>query len=225
MTGSMTYYPVLMDIRDKPCLVVGGGAVGSRKAFGLLRAGARVRVVSPEMVPELQAAAGEHLAGVLDLKVRPFDPEDIQGMRLVFVATDNSGLNAEVRGACARANVLCNAAEGEDKGDFILPAVVSRGDLVMAVSTCGASPALARRIRKDLEAAFGPEYGELVKLLGRIRTRLLARGHDPAGHRRLLTALVEQDLAPMIAARDYTKIDEILGQVLGEGFSWHDLTA
>jgi precorrin-2 dehydrogenase/sirohydrochlorin ferrochelatase len=221
----MKYYPVLMDVSRKTCLVVGGGSVGSRKAVGLVRAGAKVRVVSPEMAPRLEAAVLEDPDGALELIKRPFEPKDIEGMGLVFAATDNVLLNAEVRETCARANVLCNAADGEDKGDFILPAVVARGDLLIAVSTCGASPALAKRLRKDLEEGFGPEYGELAGLLARVRKRLLARGHDPAGHKKILTALVEKDLAPMIAARDYSTLNEILYQVLGEGFSWDDLTA
>ena len=223
MKGSITYYPVLMNVRERSCLVVGGGAVGYRKAAGLLRAGARVRVVSPEMDSRLEQAARE--SSGLSLIRRPFLPEDLEGTSLVFAATNNSRVNARIRQAAAEANVLCNAAEGEDKGDFILPSVVVRGDLLIAISTCGASPALAKRLRKELEASFGPEYGALARLLAAVRKRLLARGRDPEGHRRLLTALVEKDLAPLIAAQDIATINEILCQVLGEGFSWEDLTA
>lgn len=221
----MKYYPVLMDVRGRTCLVVGGGAVGSRKALGLARAGAAVKVVSPKMAPELEAAAKTASAGTIELIVRPFDPRDLDGVSLVFAATNSKALNGQVRQAAARANVLCNAADGEDKGDFILPSVVARGDLLIAISTCGASPALAKRLRQDLEQEFGPEYGDLATLLASVRKQLLALGHDPAGHKQVLTALVEKDLAPLIAAREHSKINEILYQVLGDGFSWDTLLA
>ena len=217
----MRYYPVFMDVTDKTCLVVGGGSVGTRKALGLLKAGARVKVVSPAMTDPLLAAACE--SPMLELVVRPFEPGDMNGVSLVFAATDHQALNARVRTAAAEAGVLCNAADGEDKGDFILPSVVSRGDLLLAVSTCGASPALAKAIRKRLEQSFGPEYETLTRLLARVRQRLLEQGHDPAGHKQVLTTLVEQDLAPLLAVRDHAAVDQILFQVLGQGFSWDSL--
>ena len=219
----MRYYPIFMDVRDRACLVVGGGAVGTRKALGLIRAGARVRVVSPGMSAMLEAAETDPDQAV-ELVKRPFHPQDIDGMSLAFAATDNPGVNHEVRQAAARANVLCNAAQGQDKGDFILPSVVARGDLLIAVSTCGASPALAKRMRKELAQTFGPEYGDLAGLLAQVRRHLLDRGHDPAGHKKLLTALVDQDLAPLIACRDKARINEILRQILGDEFSWDGLT-
>ncbi len=211
-----------MDIRDKVCLVVGGGAVGTRKTLGLIRAGAKVRVVSPEISPQLEDAAVKDPDQAIELVKRPFQTQDLEGVSLAFAATDNPGVNAVVRQAAARANVMCNAAQGEDKGDFILPSVVARGDLLIAVSTCGASPALAKRMRKELAQAFGPEYGELATLLAGVRRHLLAQGHDPEGHKQLLTALVEQDLAPLIARRKTAEINDILRQFLGDGFSWDD---
>ena len=221
---AMKYYPVLMDVRDRACLVVGGGAVGTRKALGLARAGARVRVVSPEVSPKLVDAA-KKTDPAIELIKRPFQPSDLGGVSLAFAATNHSDINARVRQAAVRANVLCNAAEGEDKGDFILPSVVAREDLIIAVSTSGASPALAKRIRVQLEQAYGPEYGELAGLLAQVRRHLLDRGHDPAGHKQLLTDLVARDLAPLIARRDIPTINEIVTQVLGEEFSWEGLTA
>jgi len=211
----MDYYPIFLDIKDRRCLVAGGGAVGTRKAFGLARAGARVIVVSRGFSDELSNTPLD----TITLKKKDFQDSDLDGMSLAFAATDNLQLNARIRQAAQEKNVLCNIADGRDKGDFILPAVVDRGELLFAVSTCGASPALSRRLRMALETGFGPEYGTLATLLGRIRTILLEREHDPKGHRSIFCALLDADLAEMIAKGQTRQIDAVLAGVLGDGFS------
>lgn len=211
----MDYYPIFLDIKDRCCLVAGGGAVGTRKAFGLVRAGARVIVVSLGFSDELSNTP----FSAITLKEKEFEDSDLDGMSLVFAATDNMQLNARIRQAAQKKNVLCNIADGRDKGDFILPAVVDRGDLLFAVSTCGASPALSRRLRMELETRFGPEYGMLATLLGRIRAILLEREHDPKGHRKAFCALLDTNLPEMIAAGQTRQIDAVLARVLGDGFS------
>jgi precorrin-2 dehydrogenase/sirohydrochlorin ferrochelatase len=144
-------------------------------------------------------------------------------MSLAFAATDNMQLNARIRQAAQKKNILCNIADGRDKGDFILPAVVDRGDLLFAVSTCGTSPALSRRLRMAIEAQFGPEYGILAALLGRIRSILLEQGHDPKGHRKIFRALLDADLPEKIAAGRTRQIDAVLAKVLDDGFRLESL--
>jgi len=211
----MDYYPIFLDVKDRDCLVAGGGAVGTRKALGLARAGARVIVVSLGFSDELSNTPFP----AITLKKKEFEDSDLDGISLAFAATDNMQLNAGIRQAAQKKNILCNIADGRDKGDFILPAVVDRGDLLFAVSTCGASPALSRRLRMALEAGFGPEYGILAALLGRIRTILLERGHDPTGHRKIFCALLDADLPEKIAAGQTQQIDAVLTNVLDDGFS------
>ncbi len=211
----MDYYPIFLDVKDRCCLVVGGGAVGTRKAFGLARSGARVIVVSLGFSDELSNTP----FSAITLKKKEFEDSDLDGMSLVFAATDNMQLNAGIRQAAQKKNILCNIADGRDKGDFILPAVVDRGDLLFAVSTCGASPALSKNLRMALEARFGPEYGILAALLGRIRAILMERGHDPKGHRKMFCALLDADLPEKIAAGQTRQIDTVLAKVLGDGFS------
>jgi precorrin-2 dehydrogenase/sirohydrochlorin ferrochelatase len=155
----------------------------------------------------------------ITLKKKKFEDSDLDGMSLAFAATDNMQLNAGIRQAAQKKNILCNIADGRDKGDFILPAVVDRGDLLFAVSTCGASPALSKCLRMEIEARFGPEYGILAALLGRIRAILLERGHDPKGHRKIFCALLDADLPEKIAAGQTRQIDTVLAKVLGDGFS------
>lgn len=211
----MDYYPIFLDVKDRHCLVAGGGAVGTRKALGLARAGARVIVVSLGFSDELSNTE----LSAITLKKKEFEDSDLDGMSLVFAATDNMQLNARIRQTAQKKNVLCNIADGQDKGDFILPAVVDRGDLLFAVSTCGASPALSRRLRMELEARFGSEYGLLATLLGRIRAILLEREHDPKGHRKIFCALLDANLPEKIAAGQTRQIDAVLARVLGDGFS------
>ena len=211
----MDYYPIFLDVKDRRCLVAGGGGVGTRKAFGLVRAGARVDVVSLGFSDEL---SNTPLAAIT-LKRKEFEDSDLDGMSLAFAATDNMQLNARIRQAAQKKNVLCNIAAGRDKGDFILPAVVDRGELLFAVSTCGASPALSRRLRMELETRFGPEYGILAGLLGRIRAILLKREHDPKGHRKTFCALLDANLPEKIAAGQTRQIDAVLAGVVGDGFS------
>jgi len=211
----MDYYPIFLDVKDRRCLVVGGGAVGTRKAFGLARSGARVVVVSLGFSDELSNTPFSDIT----LKEKEFEDSDLDGMSLAFAATDNMQLNAGIRQAAQQKNILCNIADGRDKGDFILPAVVDRGDLLFAVSTCGASPALSRCLRMALEVRFGPEYGILAALLGRIRAILLEQGHDPKGHRKIFRALLDADLPEKIAAGQTRQIDAVLAKVLDDGFS------
>jgi len=215
----MKYYPIFLDVKDKACLVVGGGRVGVRKAKGLARAGAIVTVVSPQFSPELEAAGD----GKIGLEKKAFDEADLEGVSLVFAATDNQALNATVREAARSKGILCNIADGQDKGDFILPSVVARDDLLIAVSTCGASPALAKQLKGELAREFGPEYGVMLTLMANIRSRLLTKGHDPKGHKKIFTALVEGGLVDMIAKKETARIDAVLAEVVGPGYIFEEL--
>ncbi len=216
----MSYYPIFMDVEDRACLVVGGGKVGSRKALGLARANAQVRVVSLEFTPELEKSPDPRIR----LDKRKFNLSDLDGVSLVFAATDSRELNSRVREAARKKNILCNIADGKDKGDFILPSTVRQGDLVLAVSTCGASPALAKKLRRELSAQFGPEYGVMLTLMANVRKKMLDQGHDPAGHKIIFTTLVEADLPAMIAAGKILSVNAVLAQELGEEYTFDMLS-
>lgn len=215
----MKYYPVFLNVKEKNCLVAGGGRVGTRKAATLVRSGARVTVVAKKMCQELEKLPE------IALEKRAFQPRDLDGMFLVFAATNDAQQNRQILAHARAAGVWCNSADAPEKGDFILPAVTSRGDLLCAVSTCGASPALARKIRQDLDRAYGPEYATFLVLMKAIRKRLLATGHDPEGHKTVFRQVMEKNVPALIAEQDITAIDTILAELLGSGFSFQDLTS
>lgn len=220
MTALHRYYPVNLDIRGRRCLVVGGGGVGSRKVTGLLSCGACVTLVSPVISESVRQQVE---AGSVEWRDRDYQTADLDGMFLVIGATDKPDLNRRIHSDALARNMLCNIADRPEVCNFILPAVIRRGDLVIAVSTSGQSPAFARKLRKDLETRFGPEYADFLNLMGTIRKRLLKEEHAPEAHKPLFEALINQDLLSMIAKNDIAAIDHALMDVLGPGFHYNDL--
>ncbi|WP_022664827.1 precorrin-2 dehydrogenase/sirohydrochlorin ferrochelatase family protein [Desulfospira joergensenii] len=217
----MKYYPVYLDLKERECVVVGGGEVGARKALGLEGCGARVRVISCEFSEKFFPGEGSSLR----LEKRPYEKKDLENAFLVFAATDNAGLNRQILEDARQMGILCCLADAPELGDFILPAVMARGDLVCAVSTSGTSPALAKKIKKDLAGMFGPEYAVFLVLMGNIRKRLLAEGHDPDQHKKIFRSLVEKDLPGLIAAKDREGINLILKDLLGREYDYQSLAS
>ncbi|MFH0996676.1 MAG: bifunctional precorrin-2 dehydrogenase/sirohydrochlorin ferrochelatase [Pseudomonadota bacterium] len=215
----MKYYPVNLDIRRRSCLVVGGGAVGTRKVRTLLDCGAAVTVVSPEVTDPIAVLAGENR---ISLKQRPYQASDLDGVFLVIGATDNMALNRAIHDDAGKQGILCNIADQPDLCNFILPSVIDRGDLIIAISTSGKSPAFARRLRKQLEAQFGPEYAGFLKLMGAVRKILLEQTRNPEAHRRVFESLIDQGLLECVRNDDKDRIDILLISVLGpeHGYDW-----
>jgi precorrin-2 dehydrogenase/sirohydrochlorin ferrochelatase len=170
MVERRVWFPIMADITSSKCVVVGGGAIGWRKAASLLECGANVVVVSPEGVPALEAAAAE---GKLRWERRTFRPEDLEGAVLAFAATNDAVVNELVRTEAKRLGVWLNAAYDAGQGDFIVPSALRRGKLLMTVTTGGASPKLARRIVGEWETTYGPEYAGYLEILGRLRHYIL----------------------------------------------------
>lgn len=175
-------YPILVDLAGRPVVVVGGGAVAERRALGLLAAGARVRVVSPRVGEGLAALAAR---GELVVEQRPYQPGDLAGAVLAVAATDDPEANGRVAADGRSAGVLVNRVDDPDGGDVTVPAVLRRGDLTVTVATSGRTPGLAGALRRRLEGELGPEWAELVDLLGADRAAL-PRAADQAAWRELL---------------------------------------
>ncbi len=216
----MRYYPVSLDIKDRPCLVVGGGQVGTRKVRTLLQCGARVTVVSPAATAELTQMAEQ---GRIVLKLRKYRSTDLEAAFLVIGATDDQVQNRLVHQDAEAARRLCNIADQPELCNFILPAIVTQGDLTIAVSTSGRSPAFAKHLRRHLQGQFGPEYGQLLNLMGAVRNRLLAAEHAPEFHKPLFEKLIQNNLLEMIKADDHHGINALLKTVLGPGFKYEEL--
>ena len=142
----------------------------------------------------------------------------------MFGTTDDRDLNRRISDDARRQGILCNIADQPDRGQFVLPSVVARGDLLIGISTSGKSPALARRIRRKLEKAFGEEYALLIDLMGALRRRLLNQGHDPRGHKQKFDALLDSDLLGFIRNGDVERIDRLLETHFGPGINWKGLT-
>ena len=170
------YYPVFLDLTGHPTLVVGGGPVAEGKVEGLLAAGARVMVVSPTVTPRL---AGWAAAGRIEHLARAYQPGDLAGRRLALVATDDPPVTGSVAAEGRERGIWVNAADEPARCDFILPAVIRRGRLVVAVSTGGASPAAARAIREELEGYLTEDHAILVELAADAREDLRRKAVSP----------------------------------------------
>jgi len=218
----MKTYPLFALIEDRPCLVVGGGAVGERKVQDLLTAGAQVTVVSQTLTPRLAELAAQ---GRLHFIQGDFSPEYLDGMTLVVGATDDQQVNREVSSAAQARNLLVNIVDAPELCTFIVPAQVRRGSLTIAVSTGGASPALARQVREELEQRFGPEYGRYLGLLQDLRHRVLARRRGHPENPRLFKRLVAGPLQEALTLEDRPRALAILEEVLGEVLSSEELAA
>jgi precorrin-2 dehydrogenase / sirohydrochlorin ferrochelatase len=191
------YFPVALDLRGRRCLVVGAGSVATRKIEALIDAEATVIVVAPERSRPVQALAQ---AGRLQLRERDFSSEDLDGVFLVIAATDRTDVNREVSNQARARGVLVNAADDPASCDFILPAIVRRGDIQIAISTGGRSPALARHLRQRLEALLPPEYERLVGVLAEVRARLREEGaRVPAAN---WQAAIDDELFSLIRSGD-----------------------
>ncbi len=165
----MRYFPVNLDLRDKPVVVIGGGEVAARKIETLLEAGARVRVVAPELHPDLDHAARRRR---LVLCRRGYREGDLKGAFAAIAATDGRALNLRIRREAIRQRCLLNIVDRPEFCDFVFPSRINRGEFMVTISTGGASPALAKKIRQDLEKRFGEEYGRFVALLAKIRAKI-----------------------------------------------------
>lgn len=173
------FFPLMLDVRGRKCLVVGAGKIASGKINGLLSYGANIVVVSPRADRAIQAKAR---ARALTLHRRAFSPADVKGAFLVIAATNSAAVNGSVFRACRAERVLCNAVDDPEHCDFFYPAVVRRGPLQIAISTNGNLPALAARLRKELEEQFGKEWSDWVEHVGELRNEI--RSREPSAKKR-----------------------------------------
>ncbi len=193
----MDFLPIFMSLRERRCVVVGGGHVAERKLALLLRAGAKVDVIAPALSEELLrlAASGQ----VVALR-RAFVDADVDGAALVIAATDAPGVNEQVAAAAQRAGVPVNVVDQPEVGNVVMPSIVDRSPVVIAIGTGGNAPVLARMLRAKLESLIPQAYGELANLLGALRERVRQTVPDGVARRRFWERTLEGPAAELMFA-------------------------
>ncbi len=208
----MAYYPIFLDIRDAPCVVVGGGEVATRKVSGLLEAGASVTVISPQVTESL----GEYVHnGLVRHLKRPFRSGDTVGASLVFAASSERAVNREVLQEARAGGIPANIADDPGGSVFLVPSILRRGGLSVAVSTGGRCPALARRAREEIGGVIGPEFGPLLEIMARLRESLLKRGLKSGKKDRIINELLDSDIQGLIKEGDITALERLILEVAG----------
>ncbi|NPB09138.1 MAG: bifunctional precorrin-2 dehydrogenase/sirohydrochlorin ferrochelatase [Thermodesulfobacteria bacterium] len=200
------YYPIFLRIEQKRCVVIGGGKVALRKIKSLLSCGARVVVIAPEVLPEIEELARE---GKIELIQRPYQEGDLEGAFLVVAATNNPAVQEQVVSEAERRGLLLNVVDQPERSNFIVPSVIRRGRLSLAISTSGASPALARRLRETLEELFGPEYADYLELMARWRREILSRDLPEEERRQIFEQLALLPIPLWIKRGEWAQIEAV----------------
>jgi len=207
----MKLYPVNLDIRDQLCLVVGGGVVAKRKVEALLACGPRLVLISPELCDGLAVIADKNQ---IEWQEREYQTGDLQGAKLVFAATDNPVIQQNIKNEADKAGILVNVITDPESCSFQVPAMFRRGDLLLTVATCGASPALAARIRKELETKYGEEYALLLNLMSALRKQIVTLNDDQAQHKLLFENLLNSDILVLLKAGNWKQLQGTLEKIL-----------
>jgi len=208
----MKFYPAYLDLRDRPCLVVGGGSVAERKAFSLLDAGAAVTIISPSLTPKLQALSD---SGKIAHRQKQFDEPDLAAEFIVIAATSSAEVNSRIAQVCKKRNMLVNVAVPPEEGNFVVPSVVERGELLIAISTGGVSPALSKKLRQELETRYGPEYGIFLRMVAGIRRRILSEVADEQQRREIFQGITDSDVIELLRQGKTHEAESRLNQIAG----------
>ena len=207
----MSFYPVCIELEGKTALVVGGGRVAQRKVETLLKFGASIQIVSRKLtntLKELVESKEIHHIGV------EFRDEHLGGAFLVIAATDDERLNRKISESAQKRHLLINAVDQPSDCNFIVPSIVNRGDLLIAISTSGKSPALAKKLRKELEVQFGSEYEAFLTLMGCLREEILSMGLSQDEKSRIFSEIVDSDILKSLAQADMAGVESTLKQIL-----------
>ncbi|WP_146551625.1 bifunctional precorrin-2 dehydrogenase/sirohydrochlorin ferrochelatase [Rummeliibacillus sp. SL167] len=207
------YYPIMLNITDRPVVVVGGGSVATRKVTSLLKAQPQITIVSPELSPKLQRLVEEQS---IEWRKKTFAPDDLDRAFLIIAATNCSEIN-EFVAQSVHPYQLCNVVDREDLSQFIVPSVVRRGPLAIAVSTSGANPKLAQKIKKELETQYDETYEDYVLFLQQARRQIIDEITDAELKSVLLSALLDSKFLTLTKAKQIQERDQLLKKLLKKG--------
>lgn len=206
----MKYYPILLNIQDKKCVVVGGGNVAWRKACSLKESGARVTVVSPLFCPELEKETG------IERIKQKYDEMYLKEALVVVASTDDEEVNKKVYSDAVKKGILVNVVDRPEFCSFIVPSSLVRGDLCISISTGGSSPALARNIREHLEKQFGDEYSLFTSLLSEVRRKVLSEIKDESVRRDILQRIAGFDILEIIKEKGVSEARNKIAEIISE---------
>jgi len=211
---SKPYYPVFLDLTGRLAVIVGGGCVAERKVVTLAEYGARIRVIAPEATAVLEGLAA---SGAIELECRGYVRGDLAGAFLVVCATDSEEVNRAVHAEAEERGIIVNVVDVPELCSFIVPSIVRRGTLSVAISTGGAAPTVAKRLRRHVQEHLGPEWETYVTLLGEVRA--LVMGRVPGGEadrKPIFEAIANSDLLDRIAGGARPTAEEVYAEFVGE---------
>ena len=208
----MKYYPVFLNLQGRLCVVIGGGTIAQDKVKALLEAEAQVTIVSPGLTPALQDLAWQ---GRIQHLARAYEPGDLAGAFIAISATDDSAINALVWHEAEERGIPVNVVDDLAHCNFIAPSIMRRGDLTIAVSTSGKAPAVAVRLRQQLEQMIGPEYERFLELAGTLRAPLAKRYPDFNDRKELWYRLVDSDVFDLLRAGDEQAARQRIAEIMG----------
>ena len=213
-------YPVFLQLEGKIALVVGGGKVAQRKVETLLSCGASIHIISKMLTDKLKELVDSNEVQLLGEEMRD---EFLDDVFIVIAATDDKELNSRVSEIARNRGLLINAVDQPADCNFIVPAIVKKGDLSIAISTSGKSPALAKKIRKELDGQFGNEYEIFLNLMGGLRKEILAMGLSQEENSRIFHKIVDGGIIEAIARNDLAKVESSLARILPQEINIKDL--
>ena len=212
----MKYFPIFLNLQKKSCIVVGGGRVAERKIQNLRKAGAIVKVISPRLTAGLKRLKDENKIRHLS---RPYRSGDLKSAYLVVAATNERRTNGKVFREASTLRVPINTVDDPFHCTFIVPAVISRGDILIAISTGGQSPALAKALRKKLEQEIGSEYPALLKMIGAVRKKILPLRWGQKKNQLIYRRLLQEDVIGLVRQKKHAALNRLLKKIIGPGFS------
>ena len=213
-------YPIFLQLEDKIALVVGGGRVAQRKVETLLKCGAVIHIISRVLTDKLKELIDNNKVQLLGEEMRD---EFLDDVFIVIAATDDKELNSRVSEIARNRGLLVNAVDQPADCNFIVPSIVRKGDLTIAISTSGKSPALAKKIRKEIDGQFGNEYESFLNLMGALRKEILGMGLLQEENSRIFHKIVDGGIIEAIARNDLAKVESSLGSILPQGIDIKDL--
>ena len=210
-----TYYPVYIELRDQPCVVIGGGKIAEGKVEGLLAVQAKVTVIAPEFTSHLHHLAEQNQITYIS---RKYQPGDLAGAFMVICATDQAEINHQVWQEATANHQLVNVVDDTPRCNFIAPSILRKGDLTIAISTSGKAPALAVRLKERFQRELGPEYERFLELAGELREPLARHVPDFETRKALWYELVDSEILNTLARGDESSAKEIISEVVGFNF-------